>query len=113
MMDLTFQEFYNDFKMFKMEVNSPEFEKYEGVTKLEYNDSWLEKITNEYFDVTECCDDKLESLASSNIPALSEIQIAAQEQLEAKVVIEEQLKLEIKALNGLLQFNTRLARSPL
>ena len=99
MMDLTFQEFYHDFKLFRMEVNSPHFEKDEGDTMLEYNDSWLEKITDDYFNVIECSDDKLESLASRNIPALSKIQITTQEQLEAEVAAEDQLKLEMKAID--------------
>ena len=89
MMDLTFREFYHDFKMFRIEVNSPGLEKDEDDSMLEYNDSWLEIITNEYYDLIESSDSKLEILVWKVFPALSKL--VMKEQLEAKVASEAEL----------------------
>ena len=48
-LDLTFQEFYHDFKLYKADVNDPAFNETDedGNDKHEYNDSWLGKCTEE------------------------------------------------------------------
>ena len=104
-LDLAYQEFYHDFKLYKSDVNDPAFNDLDenGQVKHDYNDSWLEKCTDEYYELIESSDDKLESLATS---ALSDPQLTFNDQNEAKVasevklktLVEDQLKSEKKAI---------------
>ena len=106
-LDLNFQEFYHDFKLYKADVNDPAFndKDEDGNFKHENNDSWFEKIEEEYYVLVESSDDKLELMASKSSEASSG-PVSVQDQQEAKVVSElkvrtlvaDQLKGEKKAI---------------
>ena len=102
-MDMIYQELYHDFKLFKADVNDPEFnEKLEdGTDKHEYNDTWFEKITSEYYELIETSDDKLESLTANEPPSKTpenpEVKVASE--LKIRTLLEDQLKAEKKSIS--------------
>ena len=63
-LDSTFQELFHDYAMYKADAS----EDVNGVDengddKFEYNDKWMESIENEYYELIDLSDDKLEVLA--------------------------------------------------
>ena len=104
-LDIVYQEFYHDFKLYKADVNAPDLNLKDGQCEdiHEYNDSWFEKITDEYYELIESSDQKLEKMTPKDTQAPH---ITPQVQHEAKVVsevklrtlLEDQLKSEKKAI---------------
>ena len=90
-MDLAYQELFHDFKLYKNEVDDAEFnEKDEnGKEKYIHNDEWFEKVTEEYFELVDSSDTKLESLATKSIFEKDE---TVQEKKDDKVATQEKLK---------------------
>ena len=103
-LDQSYQEMYHDFKVFKEEVNDPKFNDKDenGANIYERNDSWFKTVKEEYFDLVEKSDEKLEELLG---------QVSAKMSLESKpdTKVEEEVKAaqEVKVRKLLVsQFST-------
>ena len=66
-LDNAYQELYYDFRVYKDDVADPKFnEKNEdGVNEYAFNDEWFKTLKDEYFDLVEKSDEKLEEVAGS------------------------------------------------
>ena len=109
-LDVAYQEMYHDFRVHKEDVNDPKFnEKDEhGADLYVQNDEWLKSVKDEYFDLVEKSDEKLEELdnqvaakntAESKPDAKVEADIKAVQEDKVKRLYDNQLKSEQKAVH--------------
>lgn len=65
-LDETFQELYHDHRLYKLDVNDTEFNYIDEneAPKYDHNDNWLGTIEEQYYELVEKSDLKLESLVS-------------------------------------------------
>ena len=63
-LDQAYQDLYHDFKVFKEDVNDLKFndKDEDGADVYVHNDSWLKTVKEEYFDLVEKSDERLENL---------------------------------------------------
>ena len=77
----------------------------EGKAKNEYNDEWMEKVEEDYYDLVDKSDGKLESLVPSTVAEqkVEEVQeakeVKACQELKMKNLVENQIKLERQAIH--------------
>ena len=92
-----YTELYHDFRMYKLDVDDPDFNGMDefGDDKFVQNDSWMDNIKEEYYDLAEKADTKLEQLAKSkeqevvkNLPA-EDTEVKSKELLKNKKLAEE------------------------
>ena len=83
-LDVAYQEMYHDFRVHKEDVNDPKFnEKDEhGADLYVQNDEWLKSVKDEYFDLVEKSDEKLEELDN---------QVAAKNTAESNLMLKLRL----------------------
>ena len=105
-LDEVYTELYHDFRMYKLDVDDPDFNGMDefGDDKFVQNDSWMDNIKEEYYDLAEKADTKLEQLAKSkeqevvkNLPA-EDTEAKSKELLKTKKLAEEQYKVEKKSI---------------
>ena len=109
-LDQSYQELYHDFRVFKEEVNDPQFnEKDEhGANNYVHNDNWLKTVKEEYFDLVEKSDEKLEELlgqvaanVSQEVKSVSNVEegVKAAQEVKVRNLFESQFKNEKKAIH--------------
>ena len=107
-LDDAYQDFYHDFRLYKMDYNDDDnFNSMdeEGKAKNEYNDEWMEKVEEDYYDLVDKSDGKLESLVPSTVAEqkVEEVQeakeVKACQELKMKNLVENQIKLERQAIH--------------
>ena len=106
MLDETFQEFYHSFKLYKADAKTLDFVKDNEAEKIpEYNDSWFDTLTEEYYDIIESSDDKLEMLSSKDTLE----QVISDK--ETKFASEGQLNMEMKTIaDSIYNFDTKSSK---
>ena len=105
-LDETFQELYHDHRLYKLDVNDTEFNYIDEneAPKYDHNDNWLGTIEEQYYELVEKSDLKLESLVSV---AVSDDKTADTEtkeynikyDLKLRSLAEAQIKAEKKSIS--------------
>ena len=102
--DEIYTELYHDFRMYKLEADDPEFNgmNEDGNDKFAQNDSWMESIKEEYFELAEKADMKLQQISDSKVvekemPA-EETEAESKVLLRTKKITEERYKAEHKSI---------------
>ena len=106
-LDKAYQELFHDFKVFKDDVNDPKFnDKNEnGEDQYAHNDKWFSEVKNQYFELVDKSDEKLEDVQAlaQNIPEskpdakVDELKVAQESKL--KDFLENQMESERKAVH--------------
>ena len=104
-LDEAYQELYHDFKLFKADVDDPDFNSLDkdGKDNYDHNDNWMEKIEEEYYDLIEKSDEKLEGLNPTALEQKVEQtegikEAKASEELKVKKLVENQINTEKKTI---------------
>ena len=105
-LDEAFQELYHDHRLYKLDVNDTEFNNIDEneAPKYDHNDNWLGTIEEQYYELVEKSDLKLESLVSV---AVSDDKTADTEtkefnikyDLKLRSLAEAQIKAEKKSIS--------------
>ena len=107
-LDQAYQDLYHDFKVFKEDVNDLKFndKDEDGADVYVHNDSWLKTVKEEYFDLVEKSDERLENLQGqgniSQEPKVDtnlEAEIKTAQEVKVKKLFESQFKSEKKAIH--------------
>ena len=102
--DEIYTELYHDFRMYKLDANDPDFNSMEedGNDKYKQNDSWMEAIKEEYYDIAEKADTKLQEIASSKVivkeKSAEDSEAESKELLRTIKIAEDQYKAEQKSV---------------
>ena len=108
-LDKAYQDLFYDFKMFKDDVNDPKFNEQNenGEDQYAHNDKWFNEVKNQYFELVDKSDEKLENIQTQiiaqNIPLpesksdakIEESNVVQESKL--KDFLEDQMKSERKA----------------
>ena len=110
-LDKAYQDLFYDFKMFKDDVNDPKFNEQNenGEDQYAHNDKWFNEVKNQYFELVDKSDEKLENIQTQiiaqNIPLpesksdakIEESNVVQESKL--KDFLEDQMKSERKAVH--------------